>query len=253
MKAEKSPSSTSLERAFTILELLDRARRRWNISEISRKLNFPKSTTHILIVTLLRLGYLNYDAKTKTYGVSLKLGALGRNAFKDLPLSTAALPYMKELATGLRVTVHLALLEKRQAVYIQKVEGPENLHFDTYIGKRINLHCTGVGKLLLAYSTHEFQQEVIDRVTFLRHTPKTIFSAPLLIKDLKSIRKRGWAMDDEEEELNVRCLAVPVLDEKSETVAALGISSTVDMLEEGIIQRTVNSMRETARRIGGAI
>jgi IclR family transcriptional regulator, KDG regulon repressor len=248
-----SPSSTAVERAFRILEFLDSTQRAWNISELSRRLELPKSTTHILMRTLARLGYVTHEANSRSFTLALKLSGLGRSVLKNMSLPAIALPFMRSLAQSLRLTVHLAMLEKGQAVYIQKVDGPGLIRFDTYVGKRTNLHCTAVGKLLLAHSADEIKREYLRRATFIRHTQKTIASTSELKTELACIAQRGWAMDDEEEELEVRCLAVPVHDTDDMIVAAIGVAGTVGQVSDDGISSIISQMKNTAALIQTAL
>jgi len=147
----------------------------------------------------------------------------------------------------------LAILEQEQAIYVQKVDGPGFVHFDIYVGKRTNLHCTAVGKVLLAHSSSQLQRAYLSRTTFIRHTKRTIASSPELIRELANIVRRGWALDDQEEELNVRCLAVPVHGQDGSVTASLGISGTVGQIADERIEILVSQMKEVAQRIQVAV
>ncbi len=244
-----SPHVTSVERALAILEFLDGARRGWNISEISRRLEIPKSTTHVLVRTLEGLGYLKREPGSRSYTLGLKLYGLGRGIMRDLSLPTQALPAMQWLADRTGLTVHLAVLEMDQAIYIQKVEAPGLIRFDTYIGKRTNLHCTAVGKALLAYTTWQRQERFLSRGSFARHTKNSITTAAALRQELQRIRERGYAIDDEEEELQIRCVAAPVLNHVGELVAAVSVTGTVGQVTEESIGRLGRLTMRAAARI----
>ncbi|MBV9304782.1 MAG: IclR family transcriptional regulator [Acidobacteriaceae bacterium] len=246
MPLQNSHPSTAVERAFRILEFLDCTQRAWNISEVSRRLSLPKSTTHILMLTLERLGYIERDPATRTFVLSIKLAALGDTVLKTTPLAIMALSPMRSLAHSLALTVHLAMQEKEQAVYVQKVEGPGFIRFDTYVGKRTNLHCTAVGKVLLAYNSPESQRHYFSKIVFTRHTSRTIDSVSPLKRELLAVSERGWAIDDQEEELGVRCLAVPVRSVKGLVAAALGVTGTVTQLPEQVIEKVVHALKQTA-------
>ena len=125
--------TTSLERAFAILEYLDGSRRGLNISELSRRLGIPKSTTHVIVVALRRLGYLTLDERKREYSLGLKVHGLGRGLMKSFSLPERALGPMKWLTEATRCTSQLAILADDQAMYIQKVEGPGLVQFDSYI------------------------------------------------------------------------------------------------------------------------
>src|SRR5437667_3736820 len=119
-----------------------------------------------------------------------------------------------------------------QAMYIQKVEGPGFIQFDIYIGKKTNLHCTGVGKVLLAYASEQKQQRILSKKSFARYTHNTITSPARLSKELIKVRQKGYAIDDQEEELEVRCVAAPVFSNTGEFMAALSVVDTVGRIPD---------------------
>src|SRR3954452_8875517 len=143
-----SPHVISIERTFSILETLDKTQRGWNISEMSRKLNIPKSSAHVIFLTLERLGYIKKMPSSRRYQLGLKVYGLGRSLMKNLDLPDLALPHIKWLVEQTKLTSHMGVLEKNKSVFIQKVDGPGMIKFDTYIGKAADAHCTGLGKAL---------------------------------------------------------------------------------------------------------
>ena len=216
----------AVTRAMRIMEMLDGARRGMNISEIGRRLEIPKSTAHLIVLTLENLGYVTKSSRN-LYELSLKAYALGREQVEQLGLPNLALPAMNRLAATTSLTAHLAVLEKSQAIIIQKVNGASS-RFDTYVGKRISLHCTATGKVLLAYASRPSQRQFLSKAVFTRHTRNTIASVSRLENALTAICQLGYAVDDEEEELGARCIAVPVFGSTSECVAALSVSGTLN-------------------------
>ena len=249
MRSRGAPSVHSVERALAILELLDGSQRRWSISDISRRLSIPKSTAHTLILTLKRLGYLSLEGDTGSYGLGLKAYYLGQGMISDVSVSELALPWMQRLAKTVHLTVHLAVLDRDQAVYVQKVEASGLLRFDTYIGKRTNLHCTAIGKVLLAYAKPEVLRRFRAKASFARYTANTITSMESLREELQSVRERQYAIDDQEEELDIRCLAVPVFDPARTVVAALGVTGTARRLTADSYDAVTATMRRAASNI----
>jgi DNA-binding IclR family transcriptional regulator len=249
MTPQKDLHATSIERAFAILEFLDGSRRGWNISELSRKLRIPKSTTHVIVLTLQRLGYLTLDTRTREYSLGLKVYGLGRGLMKSFSLPERALRPMQWLVQVTRCTSQLAVMADDQAMYIQKVEGPGIIQFDSYIGKRTNLHCTAVGKVLLAYASEQKQEHILARKSFARYTSKTITSPNLLRKDLARVRQRGYGIDDEEEELEVRCVAAPVYNQSGEFMAALTIAGTIGQIREENIDELARYVIQASEKI----
>lgn len=241
---------TSVERAISILELLDGSRRGMSVSEISRKLRLPKSSTHAIILTLARKDYLVRHHSDRRYTLALKVYNLGRETLHGLELSETALEPMKWLVKRTHLTSHLAVLEKNQAVYIQKVTGPGLVLFDTFIGKRTNLHCTAVGKVLLAYSHALASDQFFSKSTLAKHTARTITTVTALRKALDKVRSDGYAMEDQEEEIGVRCLAVPVFNQ-GEFLAALSITGIVSQLPLENVDTLVASAKKAAGRMFG--
>jgi DNA-binding IclR family transcriptional regulator len=241
----------NVTRAMHILEMLDGARRGMNISEIGRRLGIPKSTAHLIVLTLENLGYLT-KSNRNLYELSLKAYALGRERMEEMGLPNHALPAMTRLAAATSLTTHLSVLEKHQGVIVQKVNGMSS-RFDTFIGKRISLHCTATGKVLLAHATAYVQKQVLGKTVFMRHTRNTIASAAQLQQALATIRQTGYAIDDEEEELGARCLAMPILGAASECVAALSISGTLDEIQLDNVDGLVRLLQRAAGEIRTAI
>lgn len=245
-----APYVTSVERAIAIIELLDSSRHGLSVSEISRKLQLPKSSTHAIILTLARKDYLVRHLQDQRYTLALKVYNLGRETLHGLELPETALEPMKWLVKRTHFTAHLAVLEKNQAVYIQKVTGPGLVQFDTFVGKRTNLHCTAVGKVLLAYSPALASAQFLSKSTLARYTEKTIASVSALRKALDKVREEGYALEDQEEEIGVRCLAVPIFNQ-GEFLAALSITGIVNQLPLENIGVLVSLAKKAAGRIYG--
>ena len=233
--------------------MLDGSRRGWNISEMSRKLRIPKSSAHVIVLTLEQLGYIKRDPGSRRYQLGLKIYGLGKGLMKNLALPEIALPHLKWLVEQTRLTAHLAILERSQAVFIQKVDGPGIIKFDTYVGKRADLHCTGVGKVLLAYAGEEIAQEILSVDSFPRYTNATITSPANLKKELFVVRKKGYAVDDEEEELGVRCLGAPVLNQSGEPVAAVSVTGTLSQVRRDRLDQLAEVVKQAAGRVSGAL
>ncbi len=225
-----SANATAVERALAILEYLDGSRRGLNISEISRKLSIPKSSAHVIIITLERLGYIQKRTDSLHYTLGLKAYGLGQGMVRGLSISELALPHLRALADQLRLPVHLAVPDGDQGVYIQKADAPGLIKFDTYVGRRMDLHCTGVGKVLLAWGPPEILERLLVKPTYIRYTKNTITNPKALQREMAIVRKQRWALDDEEEEIGVRCVAVPVFQESGRFVAGLSVTGTTGQI-----------------------
>jgi IclR family transcriptional regulator, KDG regulon repressor len=247
MKGESGgPKATAVERAMAILEYLDGSRRGLNISEISRRLGMPKSSAHVIVVTLERLGYIQKRGETLHYTLGLKAYGLGQGMVRGLSIAELAMPHMRALADQLRMPVHLAIADGEQGVYLQKAEAAGVIKFDTYVGRRMDLHCTGVGKVLLAWGAPETLERLMAKPTYIRYTKNTLTNPRALLKELEVVRKQGYALDDEEEELGVRCVAVPVFRERGVFAAGLSVTGTTGQVPVEGVERIVAQMRRAA-------
>lgn len=238
-------NAASVERALAILECLDNSKRGLNISEISRKLNIPKSSAHVIIVTLERLGYVQKRDESLNYMLGLKAYGLGLGMLKSLSISEAALPHMRALSNQLHLPSHLAVPDGDQGVYIQKVDTPGLIKIDTYVGRRMDLHCTGVGKVILSFGPPDLQERFLNKPVYIRYTRNTVTSPRAMRREIAKIRKAGYAVDDEEEELGVRCVAVPVF-QAGRFVAALSVTGTTNQIPLDALEEMAQLLRETA-------
>jgi DNA-binding IclR family transcriptional regulator len=217
-----------------------------NISEISRKLEIPKSSTHVIILTLEKLGYVQKRADSLNYMLGLKAYGLGLGMMKNLSVSDVALPHLRVLVDEVRLPAHLAVPDGDQGVYIQKVDAPGLIKIDTYVGRRMDLHCTGVGKIILAYGPLEVLDRILAKPVYIRHTRNTITSPRALQREVAKIRKFGYAVDDEEEELAVRCVAVPVFHPTGRFAAGLSVTGTTEQIPLSGIETLADRLKQVA-------
>jgi DNA-binding IclR family transcriptional regulator len=246
------PCAVSVERAFTILEFLNSSRRGWNISEMSRRLHIPKSTTHVLVSTLDQLGYIRQYQSSRRFQLSPKMFGLGRKALEVTPIPEVALPHLRWLVQETKLTAHMGILEKRQVVFVQKVDGPGIIKFDTYIGKSSELHCTALGKSLIAFQPEEAIHKLLANYPFNRFTKRTISTHSGFLAELARVRQLGYSLDDEEEELGIRCAAAPIL-AGGNVVAAISVTGTVTQMLIEDIEKTIALMKCAALRIAACL
>lgn len=150
MPVSDASPATAVERALNILEAAAHRRDGLTNSEISRKLGIPKSSASYILRTLERRGYLRREPESGRYRLGLKILSLGGDAQANLDIADVALPFMRSLVEKIHLTVHLAVLDQGEAVYIEKVEAPGFFRVNTWVGRRMFLHSTSVGKCLLA-------------------------------------------------------------------------------------------------------
>ena len=249
MPVSDSSPATAVERALNILETAAHRRDGLTNSEISRKLGIPKSSASYILRTLERRGYLRRDAETGRYRLGLKILSLGGDAQANLDIADVALPFMRALEEKIHMTVHLAVLDQGEAVYIEKVEAPGFFKVNTWVGRRMFLHSTSIGKCLLAWLPKQEAETIVKQKGLKRRTPKTITTMTRLFADLERVKDEGYAIDDEENSLGARCLGAPVFDFAGNVTAALGASGTLTQVDEASMPRLAEAVKETARRI----
>src|SRR5712672_3699150 len=249
MAGRESNPATAVERALNILEAAAQRREGLTNAEISRKLAIPKSSASYILRTLEKRSYLRREIETGRYRLGLKILSLGGDAQANLDIADVALPFMRTLGEKIRMTVHLAVLDQGEAVYIEKVEAPGFFKVNTWVGRRMFFHSTSVGKCLLAWLPKHEIETIVKEQGLKKRTPKTITSISKLIADLEHVKQSGYAVDDEENSLGARCLGAPIFDTVGNVTAALGASGTLTQTDEDNMPRIIDALKETARRI----
>lgn len=249
MPATDANPTTAVERALNILEAAAQRRDGLTNSEISRKLGIPKSSASYILRTLERRGYLRRDAESGRYRLGLKILSLGGDAQGNLDIAEVSLPFMRALGEKIRMTVHLAVLDQGEAVYVEKVEAPGFFKVNTWVGRRMFLHSTSVGKCLMAWLPKQDVETIVKQHGLKKRTPKTITTVTKLLAELEHVKQSGYAVDDEENSLGARCLGAPIFDAMGNVTAALGASGTITQVDEANMPRMIEALKETARRI----
>lgn len=243
---------TAVARALGILENVDGGVRGTGITELSRRLGLGKSTVHRLCATLEHHGYLVRDPGTGRYRLSLRVFQIGSHALDALDLPARAMPALEALGAATEETVHLAVLDGAEVIFIGKVESPRPLRLYSQVGRRCPAHCTAVGKVLLA-NAGSAQRALVAARPLKRYTPKTITSAPALERELDEVRRRGYAVDEEEFEDGIRCIAAPVRDYRGRVVAALSVSVPAGRLPRARTASLAEQVLDTARLVSEAL
>jgi DNA-binding IclR family transcriptional regulator len=218
-------------------------------AEISRKLQIPKSSASYILRTLEKRGYLNRDSASARYRVGLKVLSLSRGALSGIDVREVALPIMRHLMEKTSLTCHLAILDGPEAVYIEKVEPTGFIRMDTWVGRRMRVHATSVGKALVAYIPQQRLEQILSERSMEKRTPKTITTLPRLLKELEKVRTQGYAVDDEENNLGARCLGAPVFNQQGAIEASLGLSGTINQVNAQTMPRIIEALKDAARHV----
>jgi DNA-binding IclR family transcriptional regulator len=244
---EESPS-VAVERALGMLEAIAQEPEGLSNAEISRKLQIPKSSASYILRTLVQRSYLNRDPQTGKYRVGLKILSLSRGALSGLDVREVALPIMRHLMEKTNLTCHLAILDGPEAVYIEKVEPQGFIKMDTWVGRRMRVHATSVGKTLVAYIPQDRLEKILSS-GMEKRTSKTITTVPRFLKELDRVRAQGYAVDDEENNMGARCLGAPIFNQMGTIEASLGLSGTTQHVNAQTMPRIVEALKDAARHI----
>jgi IclR family KDG regulon transcriptional repressor len=225
----------SVERALDIVELIAEHAGGMTNSEISRRLGIPKSSASYILRVLERRGYLRRDEASAKYRLGLRVLALGKGVLAGLDAREAALPALRRLVEASGLTSHFAVLDHNEVVYIEKVEAPGFVKVDTWPGRRSGIHATSVGKAIAAHLAHDQVQALVSQGGLQKLTARTVTSLPKLLRELEATRARGFAVDDEENAIGIRCVAAPVFDGRGAVVGAINVTGTTAQIDERTI------------------
>jgi len=237
----------SVDRALALLELLSRAGGRLSLSELATRSGLSPATVHRLLRSLAARGYVR-QGDDRVYALGTALLPLGDVAGRLL--SNWARPYLAEVAEASGETTNLAVLEDDYVVYLAQVPGRYRMRMFTEVGRRVLPHSTAVGKVLLAWRDAADVDRVVARFGLPSRTERTLTSPQRFAQELAGVRDKGWAMDDEEEEAGVRCLAVPVGPGPA-CLAALSVSGPAVRLAAA--PELIDSMRAVASRLAASL
>ncbi|MFC0038459.1 IclR family transcriptional regulator [Actinomadura rayongensis] len=238
----------SLERAFELLEHLADAGGELALSELTEVSGLPMPTIYRLMRTLVNLGYVRQEP-SKRYALGPRLIRLGDGAGRLL--GSWARPALARLVDEVGETANMAVLEGDAVVYVAQVPSRHSMRMFTEVGRRVKPHCTGVGKALLAQLDEPRVREILAHTGMPANTPHTLTDPDALIAELAKTRERGYALDDEEQEIGVRCVAVPL--PGAPAPAALSVSGPSARMTGEALGAVVPAMRAIAERFAAEL
>jgi DNA-binding IclR family transcriptional regulator len=242
----KTPSVPALERGLRILELIASSKTGLTFSQIANSLQVPKSSIHSLLLTFERNGYLHRSETTAKYSCSTKVAHIAEAASESLLVIERAGSVLRKLADSVGFTVHMGVWERNEVALVAKVNPFSSHRVATWVGKRIDFHCTSLGKCLLAYQPESEVDRLVRECGLLRHNENTICTITRLKQELSKVRSLGYALDDEEEEIGIRCIGVPVVASDEAVSSAISISGSVDQIDETTVPRLSLRLKEAA-------
>lgn len=248
----------TIERMSSIFDALGQNQEGMSVKKLSEKVNLPMGTTHRLLKSLAYFGFVTQDFVSKQYHLGFKLVDLGNALLGQLDLRTVAKPYLINLSQTANETVNLVILDQEKVLYLDKVESeknPSSLRMASKVGMRISAHSCAVGKVLLAALSEKKLNEFIKVKDLQKITKKTITDVDQFMAHLELVRTQGYAIDDEENEPGIRCVAAPIWNEMGHVVAAVSISGPMirisrKMIEEKLKNEVMDTALAISRKLG---
>lgn len=236
----------TLVKGLHLLERLASSQEAASITELAAELDLVQSNVHRLLQTLMECGYVQQDPLTKRYRCTMRLWEMGTQISDRLDLPRIARPYMQTLAKQSQETVHLAILDGADVLYIDKIDSPQAVRSYTRVGGRAPAYCTGTGKMLLAHCD-DLTAAVPPKL--VKYTPKSIGSHAALSEALEHIREQGFCENVGEWREDVYGMAAPLFDATGAVPAAVGISGPLARMDSAMVARLRPMLVETARLI----
>jgi len=249
-------SIQSIARALDILLLLHQEEKEMGVTQISSALGMYKSTVCRTLATLENKGFVQQNPETGKYWMGLKLYSLGMQMRRKMPLQNIAAPLARTLSEKCNEVVHIAVLDPQaeqypQQIIIDKFESQQVLSFTPGVGSVSACHGSAVGKCLLAFSDPQ-QLAEFEGMPLPAFTDKTITDWTVLLGELTAIRAKGFAVDDEELELGLTCIAAPIMG-RDHIVAALSLSGPTSRLQGDLCNEIIQEVRKTAAAISALL
>jgi len=245
--------TNSTLRALDVLEYLASHSDGIGVTDISRGLGLDKSTTYRILNTLKFREYVVQDKTTKKFRLGLKILELSYKVSAQMELKIAAAPVLSRLVKMYNETVHLGVLDRGEVLYVDTKECSQFMRITSHIGLRNPVHCTALGKVLLAFLPEEKVEQICKEKGMKRFTKNTITSVDELKKELNKIRHLGYAVDNRELYESTRCIAAPVRNHEGKVVGAISISAPADRLTLNEIKKVGKSMAAMAEEISHSL
>lgn len=246
-------SVQSIERVFDIIELLSTQRDGVALTDIGRQLGLHKSTVYRLMTVLRDRGYIEKNASTGRYRLGPQFVELTSLYLNNVEIKTEAEPYLRALSQLVNRTVFMAIRHGAEVVYIDKYEQFNSLRKYSIIGRRKPLYCTSLGKALLLDHSDDRIDALLADVVFQSATPNTIADLSRFKEHMRRVREQGWTVDDEEDDVGIRCVGAPIRDYRGSIIAAISVSwnrGQDDPPFESVAPYVVDAAQKISHRIG---
>ena len=252
LDAKQPESVAAVLKVFAILQALSE-QRDTGISELSVRLAMPKATVYRFLQTMKTLGFVRQEADSERYGLAMKAFELGSKALQYPELVDLSKHHMQLVADATGETVHLGTLIDSEIIYVHKVDSRHMLGMYSRVGRRAPLHCTAIGKVLMAWEFPERRDRILAGATFERFREKTITERGAFLAELDRVRAQGFGEDREEFDDHIRCLGVPIFDRLSMPIAGLSVSFPTFRYDEAKAPEVVALLKDASREISARL
>ncbi len=240
----------SVTNALHLLEAFQGDRDELGVTELSKRLNLHKNNIFRLLATLEAKGYIEQNKATENYRLGVHSLGLGQSFIKQLGLVRQAKPFLKEIVKECNEKANIGTIRQKSVVHLHVEEADQTVKVASRVGWRFPIHCTGIGKAQIAYASDEELEKLGILNNMERCTPNTIIEKAEFIKHLKEVAKRGYAIDNEEYELGVRAVGVPIRDYTSRVVGGISVSGpSYRMTDEVMRGKIIPAVKEAGGKI----
>ncbi|PWW28421.1 IclR family transcriptional regulator [Cytobacillus oceanisediminis] len=250
---ERENMVKSVSRALDIITLVSMKKGGLGVTEIAKQIDINKSSVYRILSTLVQYGYIEQDGETGKYKLGYKFLEISSKLLESIDLRAEARPFLQELENETNEVIHLVVYDQGEVVYIEKLEGNETLRMHSKVGKRAPMHCTSVGKAILAYLPSSVVLDILERKGMPVHTDKTITEKEEFLKELSQVRQKGFALDLEENEYGITCIAVPIFDHLGKVIAAVSISGPTMRMTDDRMNTLKSIMVKTGKAVSARL
>jgi DNA-binding IclR family transcriptional regulator len=244
---EKYFKIRSIEKGIRVLELLAE-KEKLSVTQVARHLGFNRTGSHRYLATLRELGYVDKDSASQYY-LTFRILDLGMKIANRFEIRKIARPYMEKLASMFNETINLGYWDGKVIINIDKLDSSNVLRTISTIGTLMPAHCTSLGKSILAFLPESELNTYLDSATFDLYMPNTITTKESLLKELEQTRKRGFAIDNEEWIMGIRCIAAPIYDQAGHPSYALSVAGPEMRMTPEMVNRIQKKVKEACNEI----
>ncbi|RBW69804.1 IclR family transcriptional regulator [Bacillus taeanensis] len=239
----------SVDRALQIITIVSSRKDGFGVTELAEQLELNKSSIFRLLSTLAAHNFIEQDLETKKYRLGYKYLELSSKLLDSIDIRSEAKPFLKELESITKEVIHLVVYDQGEVIYIEKLEGSETLRTHSQVGKRAPMHCTSVGKVILAHLPENEVLSILERKGLPKHTENTIVTKEDLFAELVKIKEQGYGTEIEENEPGITCIAAPIFNNRGEIAAAVSVSGPTIRMSSTIMNEMKDKIIEVTQSI----